>query len=153
MIELIHFGSRSEPPVILWSLFCLGGSVPFRQMASQGGRSSDPPKLKPAVASLGLLTPRLRELVDDDTGSILSKAGYLSSRTIGNLWDDCDEAALALAPLGIPESLAVSLYNGCERICSNLVDDITRHGSSQSWRSSLTPPTSARGWASAVRCC
>jgi hypothetical protein len=27
------------------------------------------------------------------------------------------------------------------------------HGSSQSWRSSLTPPTSARGWASAVRCC
>ena len=104
MIELIHFGSRSEPPVILLLSFLLRRFSSFRQMASQGGRSSDPPKRTPAVASLGLLTPRLRELVDDDTGSILSKAGYLSSRTIGNLWDDCDEAAVALAPLGIPES-------------------------------------------------
>ena len=99
-------------------------------MANQGDRSLDSlqPNRIPAVASLGPLSPRLRELVDDDTGSILSKAGYLSSRTIGNLWDDSDEAALALALLGIPESLAISLYNGCDSICCNLVDDITRHG-------------------------
>ena len=99
-------------------------------MARQGDRSLDSllPKRKPTVASLGPLSPRLRQLVDDDTGSILLKAGYLSSRTIANLWDDSDEAALALAPSGIPESSAISLYNGCDRICSNLVDDITRHG-------------------------
>ena len=74
-------------------------------MANQGDRSLDSlqPNRIPAVASLGPLSPRFRELVDDDTGSILSKAGYLSSRTIGNLWDDSDEAALALALLGIPE--------------------------------------------------